>query len=288
MEHPLKVIYPYGGQHYALYWWTYDERGHIAIARSERSLLRTAEAIFDKHPDAEIKQMLLIDIVAPSDRMCQEAVEASYKNKVFHFHSEITSRIKELLEKNIDIDSKFFAKCEVYQPDDPEYETEEYNKNYHYECKNCRNCIRLIGITPNELYDRFNVQWKELSESENLYVLKYRPTIFEKLEMYSRADKAQDDEILWAASPNFGHHSDGLYPVEITETKHLLNRLPTFYFRNLKELDQTTFYELLKTAKKKFKAHQNLMNKLQKERYDKEQQKRTETVRMFINLVDES
>lgn len=200
----LRVYYPGGGKLLLLHWWTYDERGHVVLAPTERDLQAIAKRVFDEHTDAEIRAYCEIDVVAPSARLCALAVAHTLRENIESFHLEVLLPMREALSEGKELPAPF-ARCASYEPYEPEEnpspEHEEWLRSTHYGCRNCRETVQLVGMTPAELYARYHAAWRETHP-----VREHN----DRKRVVSRAPAALDDEPLWAACADFGHHASGI------------------------------------------------------------------------------
>lgn len=234
MKHPLKVIYPYGGIHYLLHWWTYNDRGHLALAKSLSTLEQTAGVIFRDHPDAEIKNLLKIKIVAPSNASCKKALKIAKNDLIDSFMTSVLYRIRDYFETTGTVPS-LFCECTIWENKyNFTIELDEDEARTHSSCKFCNGTkIKLAKLIPTQFYKKYLSEWEKHFPSQSYT---------DKKSVYSLAEQAKDNQILWGANPNFGHHSSGL---DIQKLDKDDTRLVQFYFVKLKTLDATKLQSML-------------------------------------------
>jgi len=246
----LPVYYPFGGRRCIMHWWTYDLRGHIAIARDERSLLAMAVSIFEEHPNAEIKAMTEIEIVGPSKKLEHMAAVSARGEAVLMFHHMICASMDDVLKDGRELPPPF-ARCEKYAPQSymNEKDIDEFTRERHLFCENCYSRIVLVGMTPVEFHDRYADAWYARHPEHR----------FEKgvdrRRVPSRATSARDDDAsIWYAAAQFGDHAPGieLRPVDPEAFRWEDNVL--FFFKRLRELDVTKPSAVLRAAKEALEA----------------------------------
>lgn len=199
---PLKVYYSGGGQKYLLHWWTYNERGHIILASSQESLLATAKRIFQKYPDAEIRDYLRVEIVAPSNRLSEVAAAYEYQQAVSTFEIDLVCSLKELIESGKKLPEPF-KDCEKYDLKDKDnrQKPDRWMYENHYDCQNCRD--RIVFPYPiKEMYDLYGKLWQAINPSERRKPKDER--------VLSRARLPNNNEKLWIVRGVFGHHLGGI------------------------------------------------------------------------------
>jgi hypothetical protein len=284
------VHYPLGGKMLLMQWWTNNERGHVVLAQSERVMHETARSVFKKHPGAEIYTYLEIDIVAPSKKLCELYTKFDYQDKVNSFENEITWRLKELVAANKELPSQFKI-CDRYEStEDPETygvdsnSVREWKEEIHANCKNC-NSKFILGMSKEAFYDKHGERWHE-ADARSVKARNYNAARDKRLP--SKAEQASDDELLWCATANFGHHSKGIHLVEVDkETPTDFNCKPLylseaalFFYRKLSELDSSSLKEILddefRISREKRKADEDFSNN----------RRQRETENRFNQLID--
>ena len=227
---------------FLLQWSSHDEGSHVILGKSEANVQDVAMHVFKKHNDAKLQSYLEIEIVAPSNKLQELYAYHSRQDGVNNFHQEVVSNMRQIVEAKKKLPPQF-AKCTKYDP--AEEITDAYSATYYYECRNCKDTIRLVNITPEELYDTYFEAWQKL----DLYGWGNRKTKDKRV--LSQATQANDDEPLWYAYANFGHHADGIVLAEIkledayTFRPHYLSDNVLFFFRHIRALDKTPIQEQL-------------------------------------------
>ena len=238
---PLKVFYPHGGYLVMLHWWTYDERGHLIMAPTIPGVVKTAKTVFAKHDDAEIRDYCAIEVVGPSEEMVREARRFDMREEIDTFHHVMISRVRDLLKAGRPLPPPFEV-CKTYRPDAPEDDDSDDYKNEwavesHYGCRDCKDKIRLVGLTPAELHEKFYKAWEAAHPSPSYSNPKLVP---------SRARPAVDRAPLWYAEASFGDHHAGISLAKVDYNEFDSNMRPSFledrvlfFFRRGVDLDKT-------------------------------------------------
>lgn len=236
---PFEVWNPFSGRWFILHWWTDADRGHLAFASTEDSLLNMADSVFKKEPHAECKGIFEIEIVGPSDRMNQIAAKYDLEEEIQTFTFEVFAQLSEAKEAGKTLPSMFLP-CSKYEPEEGVTE-DDWAIQRHYECKNCLDGISLVGMTRADLHARFHADWKETKEYKSRHpkLARERPL---PQRAPSTAPKASDDEPLRFAHADFGHHAGGveLHEVDLAESDDYrpkcLARETLFFYRFIRDL----------------------------------------------------
>jgi hypothetical protein len=251
-KEPFYVVYPEGGKHLLLQWYTEYDRGHIILAKSESSLLAVARKVFEEHPVAAIKSYSEIDIVSLPPWQIELAAKERFDQKVRSFQWEIACLMHNALAAKRKL-PPVFAPCGKYEPEHPELserEEDSWAVGTHYECKNCLQAIQLVGLTPEEFYAKYHQAW--LKANPDHRDNSPRP---QSAKAISKASPAGAGGVLYCVRPNFGHHQDGLVISKVsdepdTSSNDLLSHShldgeTLFFFRNARELDATVLQAML-------------------------------------------
>lgn len=280
MSEQLKVYYPHGGPHFLLYWWTYNERGHVILSRTEGGIEPAIMRVSKEHTDAEIRAFMEIDIVAPSKAQCELAAAFALKDRIAAFHHEVIWRLREVIKSKKPLPSQFVL-CTKYETDeDDAVNKDEWANETHYSCKNCYETIRLVDMTKEELYAKYHEAW------EKLFPLK---RYVDPKRVLSRATPAKDDEELYFADAVFGHHCSGieLNPVDRTISladywpAHLTSHL-LFLFRKTRDLDAKKFQSILERQQRAREDFRKQTEKARVARQKKEERAQIEAVLSFF------
>jgi hypothetical protein len=245
----IKVYYPHGGKHFLLHWSSYDERGHVILARTETGVQQVAERLFQKHWDAEIIGYWEIDIVSPSEKMQQENKEADHQSEVYDLHFEIIDWMRDLVEVGETLPS-IFSICSSYELEEEDKEgvdeEDEWAFQRHYLCKNCSSTIKS-SLSKEELFAKYHQAWREQFPIEQY--------INPKL-VISRAESARDGEALFYADiSSFGNHGQGVELQKFDpESPSYKDNL--FWFHQVRELDHSSFSAVLLQKQKARKEEQ--------------------------------
>jgi len=277
----LRVYYPGGGRFLLLHWWTYDERGHVILAPTERSLRDVSVRVFARHPDAEIKDYCEVEIVAPSARLCALAAESAQHARVANFHEEIVHRMGAVLKAGKELPPPF-ERCTNYEPEDPseaDGDQKEWEQSTHYDCRHCRHTIRLVGMTPVELYDRYSELWRQA------YPLREHA---DPRRVLSRAVSASDDERIWCAVAAFGPHASGVSLNEV-DMQDAVRCFPSslsdsalFFFRRRRVLDSTAMTTALEAAMAEHKARREQRERDERAEYERKVRQEIENTLWFF------
>lgn len=243
MNHPLRVYNPGFGIRYLLQWWTHNEQNHVIVAESEKALYSVFKHICDKYSDARVDRVLEVELVVPSNQMCQKALEVRRANEVNEFISEVTHKIKELMEGGYPLPPQF-KRCGNWIPDYLEDSEEtpvpdSYCTEWHPNCRNCNMGFILVGHTPESLYDNYLEAWKSVHPIK----------IHEDKKLCSLGRQASDGEDVWIANANFGHHSQGISLVQLNPID-LVYEDALFYFCLRREMDKSPFEKMIVEANK--------------------------------------
>lgn len=244
VDHPIKVYYPFGGKMLMMHWYTDGDRGHVALAATEDKLCAIAKRVFEEHvSEVSVKYVCEIDIVAPSKRLLAAAAKHNDKDGVEEFHRELTIEMRLAMSAGKLLPEPFAA-CDDYafsSDEERAYYTSQEEGDYYQDCHaGCVNCdmrVRLVGMTPRELYERYHARWRAAHPAKTYHV-KGRPE-----RVASRAGASSDDEILWFAGADFGHHNKGVYlmPIDYAQLDEdyrpaYISENVLFYFRMLRGL----------------------------------------------------
>jgi hypothetical protein len=233
-EDDLLVHFHGGGRLFLLLWWTEDDGNHVVLARSEVALHEVAACVFEKHPDARIKEACEIDVTGPPPRLQRLHAIASKASRVTEFHNEVISYLLDVVSSRHSL-PKPFSLCALYEPCNTELEItqEGWAVSMHYECRNCYRGISMGTMSPEELYARYHAAWRV----EHPVVLR------DGGKRKSEAPPASDDAPLWHAWADFGDHSSGVVlsevdvKADIDDDRPYLPEDVLFFFRRVADLD---------------------------------------------------
>lgn len=293
-SHPLKVYYPFGGRHFILRWYNYNRQHSIILARSVEQIQLILSTILDKNFDILIKEGYEINIVAPPISLCEKATILANRELVNQFMREVCFFMKNnVMDKNQQMPSLFMP-CNSWSPkkyfytDDNGSEVEYISNNYeeddpdHYDCANCELCVKVIGITPDELYDEYHDSWNKTYDTINprTIISNNNQKIYPKA-MYSKALTALSEEDLMFANTDFGPHRNGVCLDKVCP-KNIDDIL--FYFYPVSEIDTTKFVDMAAQAysEEKKRSSENKFS-LQKEKQKKEQNLTEKLIALFDN-----
>lgn len=203
----FEVYNPSAGRWLILHWWTDHERGHLAFARTQAGLLRTAAIILREEPHATMKEVLEIEMVAPSDAMVELAARHDRWDAIEDFCRFIVSRLTEAREAGQALPPPF-SLCDSYESENPD-EDQEWAKERHYDCKHCMDGLRL-SMSKEDFFDRYSSEWERTFPPRSRHVDKRQP-----VRKPSKAMKAFPGEKLWYARSDFGHHRNGIVLEEV-------------------------------------------------------------------------
>lgn len=233
----IKVYNSSSGRWFLLHWWTDKDRGHLTFSRTVEGLKRGAVAVFESKPWAESRGIYEIEMVGPSPKMELLAAKHDRKEEVDRFYYEMAARMSELVRAKEKLPLPF-ERCRKYEPEDqPSDVTEKWVREQHYSCKNCERRLRLVGMTREELYEKYAASWAALHPP-------YEPRFNQEAPRpeASMADPAGDDERIWFAYGDFGHHAGGVELREVDLTGAEEYRPPAlsgqvlFYYRRIRKV----------------------------------------------------
>ena len=246
------VIYPHGGRHLLLQWWTHNEQWHLILASSLMGVGSVVKRACDLHSqDMRLGDFCEIDVVGPSEKMARDAAAFNRQEGIENFRDEVARRLQDALRLGYELPPGFKA-CEKYTPEDLDNLHIPWAMDHHQGCAHCHEGIRT-ELTPEALYDKYHDAWVE--EHPPIKHKGKAPRVI------SRAQPAVDGEPLWYATPNFGHHASG---VDLREVDYSLSDSPhrpeylmdgvLFFFRRGSDLDKAPLQTMICTRKAKEKA----------------------------------
>lgn len=284
MDHPLKVYYPYAGKHWILHWSTHQEQGHLALASSMESILYLAYSIinhYHSHESFEIKSLSRIEMVSPSSQMCRLAAEDQHREDVNSFVRDVCFKLKEATDgKEIQFPSEFMT-CDQFEFEiDVDYQPSSDDLKYHHACSNCFATIRLKNLSPEEFYQKYYHLWEKEFPSTTFPRAPGSPTA-----KYSQAPAAEDDEVIWQAFPDFGHHCGGavLQKVDYSDIPECRSfPIVLFYYRPLGELDISALQNHLEQVRTAYKQKQAEKKQINKQLHVSDNEKRIQKILDFF------
>lgn len=248
MEHPLKVYYPFGGKHIITIWWTRNEQNHVAIARNLSAMDFMLNCFIDKYPDCIVKESYEVEMVSPSEKLCNGAAYLKYKEDVDIFFDQFAYSMHEALEEGYSLPSIFNVCTNWICAYDDSSLSESQDKEHRY-CKNCHYKITLSFLTKEQFYESYYSKW----------IVACPPRVIrDKNAGYSLAEPAKDDEVIWGAYTNFGHHNTG---VTISKVIQSNTEAILFYFRKLNYLSILGYQKLQKEKEKQRSESRKLWEK---------------------------
>jgi hypothetical protein len=240
---PLTVCYPEGGRHLLMRWWSDSDRGHVVLARSDGAMRLVAERIFQRHPYADLREYLDVEIVAPSRLLSALAAEHTRRETIETFRAEMTWRMREAVDAGRTLPAPFSV-CGSYEPEE-DLSTDDdtgWFKRSHYSCRNCKDGI-ILALSPEELHARYGAAWRALQP-----LPAHKPY---RSRMQSRARVAGDDEPLWCACAEFGNHASGIVLREVDRVEAAeyrpayLSEDALFFYRRIAEPDSSHLAAML-------------------------------------------
>ena len=289
----LHVVYPHGGRVFLLHWWTYDDRGHMIVSPTERGLIASARRIFTENPDAEIKGYSEVEIVAPGPKLHALAAQQVLNERVGAFFYEVSHRLREAAEAGRALPPPF-ERCTKFESDDEESTPDEWTIAQHSGCKHCKETIRLVGMTPGDLYARHHTRWLATHPDHPENRDRSREG---KGRVESRARVARDDEHLWAVRANFGPHSKGLVLAEMCVDGEYtmfsggsmgyssLQDEALFFYLPIRDLDASELQAMLDMRKVEAKREQELREQSRKDEWERNKLEQINTIIAFFNEV---
>lgn len=228
LNHPLRVVYPYGGKHFLLHYHTDSDQGHVILAKSTPSINKVFKSIIENtDEDIKIFSFYEIDIVAPSEELCDLAVKEQHLQDVEDFKNEIGFSLLEAIKRGKELPLNF-KKCTNFISSrgylDSSIEED------HYDCVNCGGVITHSFLAPKEFYDKYAKSW---------YLLNPKRINIAKEWVYSKAGSSSDNNNIWIANPDFGHHQSGINLIRCQFSQPM--RPALFFFKILEDLN---FYDL--------------------------------------------
>jgi hypothetical protein len=286
---PFEVYNPISGRWFILHWWTDEDRGHLAFASTEDGLRKVAAGVFKKAPYAEVKTILEIEAVGPSDKISRMAAEHDAREQVDNFYHEIIAPLTEAIKAGKSLPAPFTT-CDKYEPSE-DVEIDEWSKERHYGCRNCEYMVRHVGMTKGDLYAKFHDAWVA-ANPKPVYVAS--PRNGEPVRTVSKAEKASDDEPLWFAYANFGPHAGG---VELRELNladsdeyrpQCLSTSTLFFYRLIRVVEADTVIAMAKDAKHVAQEASRRRDRANKKKYEAEAARKIASAIEFFHRAGQS
>ncbi len=239
----MKVYNPSAGVFLLLHWSTLWRQGQVLLARTETALLKSARHIFEtSNEDAEIKGHYEIELVAPPASFDERRAKYLYQEAVDNFRTHLCHCMLRVQHAGKTLPS-IFAICDTWGSKYDGDDSETCDLENHYSCRNCEYKIKLVGITPEGLYETYHARWNEtFPEAKPISApSKPKPEPQESKAPVFRDDEVRNDAInqIWVAEPDFGHHAKGivLSPLSARIENVVKNDAPLFFYRLLRTLD---------------------------------------------------
>ena len=241
----IRVLYPHGGHHFLLHWFTPHDRGRLVVARSREAVERTFARIVQEHGAITIMAYVEADLVAPSARMRRARAATVRQGRMARFWGYLAHTAKEYF----DVYSAWpegLEACATYEPRDvdPEDPPDEWSVERHYQCVRCEHCVRPVGLTKDAFYDRHGAAFRAQEAQDDLRqhsldaACKY-PRVL------SRAPEATDDEMLSVAMASCSPHSDGGYLLDMDDTTTWLPSDILLFYRKIADVDPTALQTMI-------------------------------------------
>ena len=280
----MKIQFKQIGRKFLLHWYTYEERGHLLLANSQRSLLNVANSLAQKKPWAELKHYLEIDIVPIPDYMHQLSAQHDRREAINRFKIYLTISLQDLIKAKRNLPRQFYL-CDNYDPQDlAPTDISDWARETHYQCGACHEGI-IFPSTNERLYDTYSRRWYENSllgsnNPENKYIEKQTQAI----------QLPEEDPQLYFAEPRFGHHNDGidLRKVDIANCddnwRPAFLASPLFFYKEVARLDIEPIQSLFEDHENKRKTFKNKMEENRKEKYQADEKAKLDAVINFFNV----
>lgn len=226
----FKVYNPSAGRWFILHWWTDHDRGHVSFAKTVDELKEVARRVFTKEPEAQNRGLYEIEMVGPPPRVEELAAKHDRTEKVDQFYYEVAARMSELIEHKRKLPAPF-EQCLKFEPENSENGRDGWAGERHYDCKNCSMRLKM-NVTREEFYVQYADRWYDLHPP-----FKSKPSPKMPKRVPSLAAPARDDEEIWFAYGNFGHHAGGieLEKVDLKDgedyRKHCCGDQALFFYR---------------------------------------------------------
>lgn len=280
INHPLKVLYREGGRHFILSYYTHEDQNKLIIAKLEQALLHTAKLAFERHDYVEPKELLEIDIVAPNEQICLNAVKAFKKEYIETFlRGHIAPKLDMLVKNSMPL-PKQFTVCKKYNPSNEGLTDEEWlsrcdstnDRVYHFDCLDCFCGYTLVGISEEELFDQY-------SPNSYFNIKKYHDLSFpiDNNYGYSIANPSNPNKDLFLAK-------DFSYGIDLCLHENVMIDSCFFYYHLIRELDIAPYVAIVAESEISRKE-----KRLQKETRQQElyKQKELSDLKKFISVFEE-
>lgn len=258
------------------------------VCRSEAQAEGMFRRVLEEHPFAEVREYVEAELVGPPRQAHAQHAKAVYRDKVRGLWATIRWTARSLLEDGQPL-PEGLERCPGYEEKDPdpEYPPDEWMRDRHNNCKHCEDGLRLVGMTPEELYAKRGAVFEE--EQARAERTNHKPRY---VRVFSRAEPAKDDEPLWAAIANHGHHADGTYLRELSGDWSLPEEpdcMPwfmgfpvLFFFRKVRDLDTTRVAGLATAARDAIKRDRERAQRRRDEEAQREKAERAERLRKLL------
>jgi hypothetical protein len=282
-KHGFMMPYvPFEGVWYLARWYEHNEGHHVLLARSHRQLREMVAALVAKEPWAEVKEVWVVELLAPS-RKLQRAYAASTGAAIeTYFWQWVAGHCHDLHDKGKDL-PRPLVMCTEYKGRDPD-DAHEWDTRHSY-CANCVNGVRVDGRDATEWYrERRNDFLKVVGAEQEEQRRRYPPRT---VRVPSRARVAGDDEKLWYVSECFGHHSDGTRfeefdPSEASHVEHAANHAPLLWFRKLNPVSTGEFDQMFRARQQAIRDEREAERKVQEAADEREARHR---LKRFLAVV---
>lgn len=230
----LRVIYPYGGVHFMLKWFTHNRGSHIILAKSKSALEQTAKSVLSKISnvdEAKCQSYHKIDIVFPTDNFVKEAFLKILEQEARDFAYTYGSLVHSYVDNGLALPSTL-KKCHCVPSDD-------YDHSHDYDCIFCYGTgISIKNGTWVEHYLPIRAQY--ITDINNRTKRSSQWKI-------SQAPIVQSDDGVFAVAPEFGDHQSGIFINQLND--HIDDVL--FFFKEIQEEDASFFNEHISSLVKK-------------------------------------
>lgn len=237
----IPVRYREAGVRFLLRSSTYDERGHLLVAKSFDELKRLAAEIIQRAGGyVEFTDALRVELVTPPASLQIKVAKAKYARAADTFWHAVANNLDvKKLPQGVPV-----VRCPKYIPTDKTYMVEEH----HSLCRNCHGDMKVLskGFTRKSFYDMFaGPVYEALQQAALPYDRRYyhdKPVAPVPEARRSQARLAGDDEELHFVSfRSFGHHGSGL----------TLEKVNTTWLGEFVQADEVGFFYVVQRSFKK-------------------------------------
>jgi hypothetical protein len=261
----MLVYYPFGGTKKVLRYKTHNEGAQLILADSDEKIKSIAISALNKYENelSSFKFLNCFDIefVSPPNWFIEKYEKFKKEEEIKSFLQTVCYEIYECVKNGMNLPSQFQL-CYL-----------EQDGEYHWNCEDefgnniCYAGIKTIS-SQEEFYNKYYENWiKKFPEK------KY---VDPKLKI-SQAIQAKENDEIWMASTNFGHHCPGVEFKQL-DMKNPFFKNVLFYFKKINELSLNDFDKMRDDFEKNIENKKLEKSKAFKERKQLEEKRKIDLI----------